>query len=415
MAGNLPVVCVFGLKNVELFSAGPVPDFETRELDCRCYLTDETLGEILVRDRPHVIVTFGVMEEFSRLMAAPFDVRRRWLHFDDADDMNKVGMAAFGCFLEGCVSDRRDAPPLVSVFTGAYRTGERILRPFHSLLGQRYGEWEWVVLDDSDDDGQTFRMLEDLAEKDYRISVYRARHSGRIGDVKNRAAMLCRGDFLVELDHDDELTYDALGCVVEGFRQFPEGGFLYTDCAEVYEDGNLVRYGEGWGFGYGSYRNEMYRGRNLLVTNAANINPKTIRHIVAAPNHIRAWRRSTYLEIGGHCRDVHVADDYEIMVRTFLKTRMIRVPRLGYIQYMNATGNVQRQRNQEIQRLVRMFRQAYDRKIHERFLELGVDDFVWDDENGRSDLEVENPEIESHCTLTVCFPEQETETTEKEK
>ena len=44
----------------------------------------------------------------------------------------------------------------------------------------------------------------------------------------------------------------------------------------------------------------------------------------------------------------------------------------------------------------------YDKAIHERFLELGVDDFVWD---GKTPsfyrmMSVPNPPVESHCTIT---------------
>jgi len=65
-----------------------------------------------------------------------------------------------------------------------------------------------------------------------------------------------------------------------------------------------------------------------------------------------------------------VADDYEIMVRTFLKTRMVRLPKLCYLQYIGNTA--QEERAAEIRRHVRSIKIHYDRMIHERFLELGA-------------------------------------------
>jgi hypothetical protein len=161
-------------------------------------------------------------------------------------------------------------------------------------------------------------------------------------------------------------------------------------------------YGDGWGFGYGSYRDETYNGLKYKVVNAPHINSKTIRHIVAAPNHIRAWRASTYREIGGHANEIHVADDYELMVRTFLHTRMARINYFLYVQYRNSEGNTHRVRNQEIQRLVRYFSQWYDKRIHERFVQLGVDDSIYDEKRGNTFWKlnmVKNPEVESHCTI----------------
>ena len=40
------------------------------------------------------------------------------------------------------------------------------------------------------------------------------------------------------------------------------------------------------------------------------------------------------------------------MIRTFLETRMVHIPRLGYVQYQDG-GNTQRVRNKDIQRHVR--------------------------------------------------------------
>ena len=241
-------------------------------------------------------------------------------------------------------------------------------------------------------------MLSNLAKKDHRIQVFKPwEHSGVIGKIKNWACSFGKGHILVELDHDDELTNYALDTVVKGFNQFPEAGFLYTDCAEIYDNGMSHAYRKGWAFGYGSYIDVEYKGKLYQSGNAGNINAKTIRHIISAPNHIRAWRKSFYESIGGHNKELHVADDYELVVRTFLKTRMVRVPMLCYLQYISNT--TQRLRNMDIQRHVRSVRAHYDRMIHDRLVELGCEDFVWDEKNGCSDLSIPNPTVEPHVTL----------------
>ena len=396
---DLPVITIFGALNVQLQSRGPVPDVETRELDCRCYSTDVDIWKILATDRPVAIVSFGTIEQFPRLLALPFNLRRRWLHFPHGTPLERVGAEAFHCFLTDATTPR-EAPPLVTVFTPAYRTGERIHRPLRSLLAQSYSEWEWIVLDDSGDDGATFEMLNGIAATDSRIGVFRShRQSGVIGEVKRQAAMLGRGSILVELDHDDELTVNGLADIVGAFRAFPDAGFAYTDCAEVFEAGGNATYPEGWGFGYGQTHEFIYQGRQYLAHRAPCINSKTIRHIVSAPNHIRAWKRDFYDEIGGHSPLLHVADDYELCLRTFLHTRMIQVRTLGYIQYYNQTGNTQRRRNKDIQRLVRTIQHAYESRIHERLLSLGVDDFAWNPTIGQIDWMTPNPEHEPHASL----------------
>ena len=395
---KLPVVCIFGHKSMTLTTPFG-EDYEEKRLDCRCYATDADLERVLIRDRPHVIITSGNRSAFPNLAKAPFEIQARWRHYDALPSCPQLGIQAFDCYLTNLF--RRpggDAVPLVTVFTPTYRIGDRIRRTLQSLQQQTYTNWEWIVVDDSDDDGQTFSLLTRLARTDHRIQVFKAgAYSGLIGRVKHWACSLANGQFLVELDHDDELTAYALEIVVRGFQQFPDAGFLYTDCAEIYEDGTNVVYHDGWAFGYGSYTDVEYKGHVYKSGSGGNVNAKTIRHIVSAPNHLRAWRKACYDAIGGHNAQLHVADDYELLVRTFLATRMARVPRLGYIQYVGCTA--QRARNADIHRHVRAIRALYDRRIHERLLALGCEDFSWDEARGCSDYLRPNPSAESHATL----------------
>lgn len=396
--GKLPVICILGRDPIELVTPR-WEDYEEERLDCRCYPSDSKLDEILIRDKPQVILTTGNRSSFTKLIQAPFEVRKRWIHYDILPDLARLGMDVYGCYLRNVLSGEEAAgDPLVSVFTPTYRAGGKISRPFQSLMEQTYTNWEWILVDDSDDGGETLRMLHRLAKKDHRVRVFKPwEHSGMIGRVKNWACGLAKGQFLVELDHDDALTDYALDCIVKGFQQFPDAGFLYTHCAEILEDGMNSSYRKGWAFGYGSYTDVEYRGKLYKSGSAGNINAKTIRHIVSCPNHVRAWRKSFYESIGGHNRELHVADDYELLVRTFLHTRMIRVPRLCYIQYIG--NSTQQVRNRDIQRHVRSIRTHYDRMIHDRLLELGCEDFAWDEENGYSDFRLPNPVTESHTTL----------------
>jgi glycosyltransferase involved in cell wall biosynthesis len=395
---KLPVIAIFGRKDIELITTA-VEDFEEKRLDCRCYSSDSHLEQVLTHDKPNVIITIGQRSSYTNMIKAPFDIKKKWLHYDTLPDLDQLGTTAYNHYLTNLFDGgETDGNPLVTVFTAAYKTGENIRRPFCSLKEQTYGNWEWVIVDDSDDDGKTFKVLSALAEQDHRIRVFKPwKHSGTIGEVKNWACSLANGDILLELDHDDELTDYALDCVVRGFGQNIEAGFLYTDCAEIYEDGTSLSYRDGWAFGYGSYADVEYRGKLYKSGSPGNINSKTIRYITSMPNHIRAWRKSFYRSIGGHNKELHVADDYEIMIRTFLKTRMIRVPKLCYLQHIGNTA--QQKRNKEIHRHARSIRTHYDRMIHERFLELGCDDFSWDEKKGRSDYTIPNPTVESHAAL----------------
>jgi glycosyltransferase involved in cell wall biosynthesis len=400
MANNLVTVLLIGMNDAKPHTTerNGTLGFECHYLD-----NDENLERALVEHHPQVIVTFGDVRSYKRLWNAPIEIRKRWLNFDKPIDPLKLGSSILSCYAINATGRIFGELPLMSIITPTYRTGRKIFRPFNSLMQQTYKNWEWVIFDDSMDDDKTYNEMCHLAKQDHRISVYKAhRHCGVIGELKRRAAMLSKGDYIVELDHDDELTHECLDYVIEAFKQFNDAGFAYGDCAEIYDDGRNRTYGR-WAFDYGSYRKEIYDGRELFVTNYPNINSKTIRHIVGVPNHVRAWRKDDYFVIGGHGSDVHVADDYELLLRTFLYTPMIKIPKLTYIQYHNRNGggNTQMSRNAEIQRLVRQFSHHYNKEIHDRFMELGVDDFIWA-ENGLN-WNVPNKDPESIANYVAVF------------
>ena len=279
------------------------------------------------------------------------------------------------------------ADDLISVFTPTYNIDEMIYDTYRSLSGQTYKNWEWVILDDSTDD-VTFARLSELASRDYRVKVYKqSKRSGVIGYLKNKAASLCDGYILVELDHDDILTEDALEVIKNAFDSEPSASYLYSDSVEFYPDWSSRTYGEGFGMGCGTYYDFEY-GRGLHYTACAiPMNSRTLRHNVGLPNHVRAWRKSFYQEIGGHNVNFNVVDDHEMSIRCFLNTRIIHVNSVLYFQRVRDGGqNTTNTRNSEIQRTSRGMFNFYDQQIHDRIISLELIDYAWDNINNRSDL-----------------------------
>ncbi len=115
----------------------------------------------------------------------------------------------------------------------------------------------------------------------------------------------------------------------------------------------------------------MNRWQNVYKNTA--INGITISHLVGLPNHPRAWTRDCYHLIGGHREELLVADDYDMLVRTFLSTKYVAIPDLLYIQYRNENGdNSTFLRNKQIQILVGELNSYYNSRIKTRLQELGL-------------------------------------------
>jgi O-antigen biosynthesis protein len=260
---------------------------------------------------------------------------------------------------------------VISIITPTYNTHQETLaRTWGSLRSQTFADWEWVVWDDSTNT-ETWRQLYGFcSDERYKIAMYRSHvHSGSIGEIKRNASMVAKGDILVELDHDDELTPDCLAEIASAFED-PEVGFVYSDWCEILADGQSGRYPEGWGFGYGSdYWSDEY---GVWVMSAPEVNAVTMKHIVSAPNHVRAWRADVYRKLNGHNYRYVVADDYELVVRTFLETKFVHIPKLLYKQHIGPT-TAQRQKNALIQELVSEISAQYNDSINARCKELQID------------------------------------------
>ena len=377
-SNSLPRVLVVGASGVSLDSKF-YADFESIELNVLCKNDDSDIDSVIQEFNPDSILSIGDdYSKFTSLTHHSYDIRKRWIHQQQVD--SNSGESAYQCannFILNAHYD--DEIPLISFFTPIYNTGDKLYRTYMSVRSQSYKNWEWVLVNDSTDGGKTLKVAEDIASKDSRVKVYDfgKKSGGIVGESKYRAAALCNGKYLMELDHDDCILPEAGYYMVEAFKKYPDAKFVYSDCSEIDESHNSLTYGDGFAFGYGSYRDEEYNGRVYKVANSPSINPKTIRHIVGVPNHFRAWDRLFYHSIGGHNRRLSIADDYELIIRTFLKTRMVRVPKLLYLQFYH-NANTQNATRKDIQRRVRSISNFYNDQIHNRFIELGYQDWAYD-------------------------------------
>ena len=286
--------------------------------------------------------------------------------------------------------------PKFSIFTPTYNTGERIYRTYESLKKQTLDDWEWVIVDDSPN-VETWDILQEISKNDFRVKVHKIYplSEGNIGLVKHRVASLCSGEWLVELDHDDTLISTCLQELHNASLKHPNSGFMYSDVCELYEDGEMKTYDHDFSgnwyarpdnhfdFGYAGHSYVEVDGKTYINHHYPDINPLSIRFNISMPNHVRVWKKEVYDKIGGHNINTPIADDYELIVRTFLNTEMVHIKKMLYLQWNNRNSAVDNN-SVDINRRSRLIRDHYDFQIHQRILELGKHDWNWDDLLGHS-------------------------------
>ena len=303
----------------------------------------------------HLLITYGPKDDeynYDVNSVIPARVRTRWIHYTEIDDIDKLNTGLNYCYIHNVTMKHADTRPIFSLFTTCYNSYDKIYRAYNSLKNQTLKDWEWVILDDSPSEDH-FIFLKSAFKNDKRIRLYkRCENSGSIGNVKNEAVLLCRGKYVLEMDHDDEILPDVLSDATTVFDRDPAVGFVYMDCTNLYEDGANFSYGNFFGLGYSGYYCQKYKNQWINVASHPNINNISLSHIVGVPNHPRIWRKSALIEMGNYSEFLPISDDYELLLRTAVNTKMARIHKLGYIQYMNNNNNnFSLIRNSEINRL----------------------------------------------------------------
>lgn len=113
----------------------------------------------------------------------------------------------------------------VSILTSCYNS-----RPFlegcaKSILGQNYGDFEWVVVDDFSDDG-SYEYLRSL--QDSRVKLLRNDKRMYCASSYNRAVQECSGDICGVVDSDDALVAGSIETLVKLYQKYPSIGYIYT-------------------------------------------------------------------------------------------------------------------------------------------------------------------------------------------
>jgi len=313
------------------------------QLNCTLYFTsDKNDLNKLFDSNFQILITYGDKEEYyidnvNSIIAER--MRDRWIHFNEIKSIEEFNNAVNYCFIYNCTFNREHIRPTFSVFTPAYNSYHKIERAYKSLINQTFKDWEFIVIDDSPDDDH-FNFLRKLFSNDSRVRLFRkSENNGNIGNLKNEAVSLCRGKYVLEFDHDDEILPFVLQESANCFDKNPDVGFIYMDCICVYENGNNFFYGDFICKGYGNYYCQKYNGKWVYVYNTPNINNITLSHLVCCPNHPRIWRKTELIKAGNYCELLPICDDYEIILRTALNTKIAKIHKFGYIQYMNNNNN----------------------------------------------------------------------------
>jgi glycosyltransferase involved in cell wall biosynthesis len=122
--------------------------------------------------------------------------------------------------------------PLLSVVIPTWNRAQLVREAIRSVLAQREGEVEAIVVDDASTDSTA-----DLLEREFgdRIRLLRLEHRRGPGGARNAGARLARGELVAFLDSDDVWLRGKLGAELEVLARFPEAEVVVSDSQNFFE------------------------------------------------------------------------------------------------------------------------------------------------------------------------------------
>lgn len=209
---------------------------------------------------------------------------------------------------------------MVSIITPTHNT-KYLARLYESIKKQTIKDFEWVVVPNNGAD-VSFLPKEDWI----RIVPYDG-DSKLIGSIKNFAFKQGQRDWLAEVDHDDEIFPNCIEEVQKCINNNPSCDFIYSDTAELKESGQSSLYNKDCGWQFYDFEHD---GITYPINKSFQPTPQSVSKIWYAPNHIRVWKRKFYHNIGGHNIELKALDDQELLCRTYLQGRMVKIEKVLY-------------------------------------------------------------------------------------
>jgi glycosyltransferase involved in cell wall biosynthesis len=182
--------------------------------------------------------------------------------------------------------------PLISIVMPAYETPESYLRAaIASVRSQLYQNWELCVTDDASPSPHVARLLGEAAAADPRIRWSKSETNGNICVATNEALAMATGEWVVLMDHDDELRPHALYELVVEIAAHPDAQIVYSDEDHIDEHGRRSN-----PYFKSDFDPDLLLGQNLV-------------------SHLGAYRRDLLMRLGGVRKNFEGSQDHDLALR----------------------------------------------------------------------------------------------------
>lgn len=109
----------------------------------------------------------------------------------------------------------------ISIFTCVYNRAHTIHRVFNSMKAQTYRNLEHIIVDDGSTDELDELVAQYIQEVEYPVKYFKKPNGGK-HTATNLAWDNATGDFIIQLDSDDEFFPEAIEFLVKTYEAIPD-------------------------------------------------------------------------------------------------------------------------------------------------------------------------------------------------
>jgi glycosyltransferase involved in cell wall biosynthesis len=195
-----------------------------------------------------------------------------------------------------------NSQPLVTIVTPSYNQVQFLEKTIQSVLGQDYGNLEYIIVDGGSSDGsqELIRSYEnDLAD-------WVSEPDSGQSEAINKGFELARGEILAWLNSDDLYYPWAVKGAVEALLSHSDIGMVYGDTDLIDEKGQVI----------GKFNAQQTNYQRLM------------RGGVYIPQPAAFWRAELYRQVGPLDPSLYFAMDYDLWVRFAKNAQILYIPEL---------------------------------------------------------------------------------------
>lgn len=228
-------------------------------------------------------------------------------------------------------------PPLpgVSVIIPTYNSARYIGSCVQSVLGQTFGAFEIIVVDDCSTD-DTVKIVTEMAQRDGRIRLVRhAKNSGAASQPRNTGLRMSRGKYIGFLDSDDMYTPTALAELVTIAEKW-NADVVHTEQV-LFPENQTIDVTPQTKFTTFSKETGGFSKEPVLETdNLAERVQMFCRSRLFGWVHNKLYRRDFLMERNLHFDDLLTSEDIVFYFKVICTApRIVRVPNIIYIYRHN--------------------------------------------------------------------------------